>query len=144
MLPLLEKLMDAIHRDPGNPAGIAEFFNSAAVFSKSDFDNATGELKRRYKDEYIPDAVRRAEQTTSKSEVAYLNGVEEQGRALADPGAFFDAHPDLKGRLPQVTVEYNAAILRHTVLEITATAGKLDGLLVAPRTASFRRGKAEI
>lgn len=140
----LEKLMDAIHRDPSNAGGVADFFNAATAFPKGDYDSAAHELKRRYSEEYIPDAVRRAEETSSASEVAYLNGVEAHGSALRNPDVFFDNHPELKGRVPQVVVEHNAEILRHTVSEITATTGKLGGHLSAPPTASFRRNKAEI
>ncbi|MCC7038442.1 MAG: hypothetical protein IT560_14225 [Alphaproteobacteria bacterium] len=140
----LEKLMDAIHRDPSDAGGVADFFNAATVFPKGDYDNAAHELKRRYAEEYIPDAVRRAEETSSHSEVTYLNGVEAHGSALGNPDKFFDANPHLKGQMPQVVVEHHAEVLRHTVAEITATTGKLDGHLVAPPTASFRRNKAEI
>lgn len=136
--------MDAIHRDPSNAGGVADFFNAATEFPKGDYENATHELKRRYAQEYIPDAVRRAEETTSHSEVTYLNGVEAHGSALNNPDKFFATHPELKGQVPQVIVEHHAEMLRHTVSEITATTGRLNGHLVAPPTASFRRNKAEI
>jgi hypothetical protein len=140
----LEKLMDAIHRDPSDAGGVADFFNAASIFPKGDYDAATHELKRRYAEEYIPDAVRRAEQTSSPSEVAYLNGVEAHDTALRNPDRFFDAHPELKGQVPQVVVEHRADVLRQTVTDITAVTGKLGGHLVAPPTASFRRSKADL
>ncbi len=136
--------MDAIHRDPSDAGSVADFFNAASAFPKEDYDDATHELKRRYAEEYIPEAVRRVEQTESMSEVAYLNGVEEHNSALNNATSFFHRNPHLKGQVPQVIVEHHAEMLRHTVSEITATAGKLDGHLVAPQTASFRRNKAEM
>ncbi len=136
--------MAAIHRDPASQGNVADFFNSASAFARDDYQNAETELKRRYSEQYIPEAVARAEQTTSQSEVAYLNSVEAHSSALFNPDAFFEANPELKGRVPQVIVAHDLEILRQTVSEITATAGRLSGHLVAPQTASFRRNKVEM
>lgn len=140
----LEKLMSAIHRDPSDIGSVADFFNAASSFPKGDYDDATHELKRRYAEQYIPEAVRRVEQTESMSEVEYLKGVEAHNSALNNSASFFHRNPHLLGQVPQVIVEHRAEILRHTVSEITATTGKLGGQLVAPPTASFRRNKADI
>ncbi|MDI1226124.1 MAG: hypothetical protein PSY14_00365 [bacterium] len=140
----LEKLMSAIHHNPSDAGSVADFFNAASAIPKGDYEDARHELKRRYDEEYIPEAVRRAEQTTSAAETAYLNGVESYGSLLHNPLTFFANYPALQGQVPQVIVEHNAETLRNTVSEITATTGKLGGQLVAPPTASFRRNKAEM
>lgn len=136
----LQPLIEKIHKDPSSLEAVADFFNAASV-AKEAYGDALTEVRRRYKDDYLPSATFRAETTDSQSEVTYLLGVSARSDELDKPEKFFDTYPHLKAE-PVVQAWEDAR--RDMVNEITGATGKLGGQLVAPRTASFRRNRTEM
>ena len=136
----LEPLIEKIHKDPSSLNAVADFFNAAAV-AKEAYADALTEVRRRYKDDYLPGATFRAEMTDSNSEVQYLLGVTARSDELDKPEKFFDTYPHLKAE-PVVPAWDDAR--REMVNEITGVTGRLTGQLSVPQTASFRRNKVEM
>lgn len=136
----LQPLIEKIHKDPSSLEAVADFFNAAAV-AKEAYGDALTEVRRRYKDDYLPSATFRAETTDSQSEVKYLLGVSARSSELDKPETFFATYPHLKAE-PVVQAWDDAR--RDMVNEITGVTGRLTGQLSAPQTASFRRNKAEM